>query len=256
MFKIPASELLDGKPVSEEVALAANPLDEKSKENWFKIRDESNAIKKIEHNLWKLLETMVDSKKTPLRVHNHAAADFIWECGNLKQKTKGPEWYGSIYRWNPIGMVPQELIESLSNDTNKLWESTTLENFKENGKYNQMSLSDDGTLYLTIIKPGALESIKLVVWEDLDSEFREKFVSQIRSYLEENKGLRWAYEWEWNTNTDSGPGSIYSFHCSATLLKSSERNIIISWVGKHRQPFIDWGPYSINDALEVQIQEK
>lgn len=63
----------------------------------------------------------------------------------------------------------------LSNDPNKLWESSTPEQFKENGKYNQISLSDSGELFISIIKPGAVESIPLQV----DPEF----VEPIREYL-------------------------------------------------------------------------
>lgn len=45
----------------------------------------------------------------------------------------------------------------LSNDPNKLWEKG---NFQENGKYNQISLSDSGEFFLTIIQPGAVQSIR------------------------------------------------------------------------------------------------
>gem|GEM_PF-5702426 len=56
MSEIPASELLDdgvrflvdGKPVSEEVALAANPLDEESQENWSKILKNTKDVENLE----------------------------------------------------------------------------------------------------------------------------------------------------------------------------------------------------------------
>ena len=54
----------------------------------------------------------------------------------------------------------------LSNDSNKLWESATMEQFQQNGKYNQISLNDDGKLFITIVKPGYVDSIPLQVPAD------------------------------------------------------------------------------------------
>ncbi len=79
---------------------------------------------------------------------------------------------------NSWGDIPVNLVELLSTDKHKLWESASVENFKGNGKYNQASLSDEGRLIITMIKPGVVESIELQVPP-------EKVVD-IRTYIQTN----------------------------------------------------------------------
>jgi hypothetical protein len=151
--------------------------------------------------------------------------------------------------------IPSNLVQMLSEDPSKLWENATLDQFRENGKYNQMSLSDDGTLFLTIIKPGAVESIKLAIWEELEDAIRTRFVREIRDYIAENR-FKWSSEWERYRHEYDGLGGIYSFHRIGILLDSDEYCIIISWVGQHGEPVTEWGPFSIDGAVEIQIQQK
>ncbi len=133
----------------------------------------------------------------------------------------------------------------LSNDPNKLWESATPEQFKENGKYNQISLLDDGRFFLTIIKPGAVESILLQV----DPEF----VEPIREYLKKNP-LNWDSANEGWKNGYNNLGGVYEFFRVIPLLRTREMWIDLKWRGQHTNPVIEGGPFTINDNAEISVQ--
>lgn len=133
----------------------------------------------------------------------------------------------------------------LSEDPNKLWASATPEQFKENGKYNQISLLDDGRFFLTIIKPGAVESIALQV----DSEF----VEPIREYLKKNP-LNWDSANEGWKNGYSDLGGVYEFFRVIPLLRTREIWIDLKWHGQHTNPVIEGGPFAINDSAEISVQ--
>ncbi len=158
---------------------------------------------------------------------------------------KNAESYGTIYAGSDYWIVAPEYVELLSQDSKKLWESATPEQFKENGKYNQISLLDDGRFFLTIIKPGAVESIPLQV----DPEF----VEPIREYLKKNP-LNWDSANEGWKNGYNDLGGVYEFFRVIPLLRTAEVWIDLKWHGQHTNPVIEGGPFAIKDSAEISVR--
>lgn len=277
MIEVPRDDivkfLVDGKFVSEEEAVAASPLDEESQERWSQLLQNTKEVKDLETRIAQRIDFLsregldengnilisLETRGDWVMDHRFWAAKWvILATGNLLDMVdpENKESYGNIYAGSDYGIIAPEYPEWLNKDPNKLWESATLKQFNENGKYNQLSLSDDGTFYLTIIKPGAVESIKYFIWENIDPYYCTRIVSEIREYLYQNWELKWTSGWEGYRNNYNKHGGIYSFDRYATLLDSDEYEIIISWLGKHTEPLVEGGPFSIDDVLEVHIEEK
>lgn len=150
-----------------------------------------------------------------------------------------------LLEWgNTRGEIPPvSLITSLSKDPNKLWESG-LKGFEESGKYNQISLDNSGQLFITIIKPGVMESRR--------TEVDPQFVEPIREYLKQNP-LDWDRTGEGFKHGYTGLGGIYEFIRIIPLLRqgSDGHNIDLRWIGRHTNPVLEWYDYHTDDEVTI-----
>lgn len=182
----------------------------------------------------------------------------------LENKGKMPESQESALLWDigsqqllvsdllkksprSIWRIPVGLVRWLSHDRKKLWESATIEEWKKTGKYNQIKLSDSGELWITIIKPGVMES--------LQAEVDAQFVEPIREYVKENP-LDWDRTGEGFKHGYTGLGGVYEFVRVIPLLRQGEggHNIDLRWIGRHTNPVIEWSDYHVNDEVTVIVR--
>jgi hypothetical protein len=251
-----------GKAISWDEALAANPLDEKSRKNEAKRLKNMREVKNLEAKFATKINYLsqgrlengeividLDSETNPFRDKRFVAA--WWAMHHTVDlmdmvDSDNVESYGTIYAGSDYWIVSPLYPQLLAEDPNKLWESATLEQFQENGKYNQISLRDDGTLYLTVIKPGAVESIKL--------EIPANKVEAIRAYIKQYQ-LNWDSTNEGWINSYRGLGGVYQFMRVIPLLREGNwgHNIDIIWHGNHRNAVIEGGPFAIKDTAKLSV---
>lgn len=244
--------LIDGKMVTAEAAESAYPLDEKSQKNEAQRLKNMKEVRTLESDIAFHIQRSGDQpvevgeawKISPAMAVAMRLAGEMCDLVDLVDP-KNTESYGTIYAGSDYWIVSPEYVNMLSNDPNKLWESATPEQFKENGKYNQISLLDDGRFFLTIIKPGAVESIPLQV----DPEF----VEPIREYLKKNP-LNWDSANEGWKNGYNDLGGVYEFFRVIPLLRTAEVWIDLKWRGQHTNPVIEGGPFTIKDSAEISVR--
>lgn len=226
------------KSISWEEAEARSPLNEDERSKWVKRQKNSKKIQSRLHgNLMHLIENP-HLPETQTNVIDLLIGDDQRLLENLREEEDEDFWE-----------IPINLVQMLSNDSNKLWESATMEQFQQNGKYNQISLNDDGKLFITIVKPGYVDSIPLQVPADK--------VEALRAYIrsKDNK-LDWDKTWEWYAHWDSGLGWEYRFNRKIILLDNEEETIYLIWNGNHGEPLLEWGPFSVDDNAKIQIAKK
>lgn len=144
--------------------------------------------------------------------------------------------------------LSDEFITMMSADQNKLWESATLEQFRQTGKYNRISLGDDGTLHITIIKPGIMDNKTVNVGT--------QFVEPIREYVKQNP-LNWDRTGEGFKHWYTGLGGVYEFVRIIPLLRQGPdgHNIDLRWIGEHTNPVtkLEWGNYHVDDIATIMV---
>lgn len=240
--------LIDGKMVTVEAAESAYPLDEKSQKNEAQRLKNMKEVRTLESDLayfsqkyWnESVEVGEEWKISPAMAVAMRLAQEMCELVDLVDP-KNTESYGTIYAGSDYWIVSPEYVNMLSNDPNKLWESATPEQFKENGKYNQISLLDDGRLIITIIKPGVMESLRAKV----DPQFVE--------LIREQSPLDWDRTGEGFKHGHTGLGGIYEFVRIVPLLRQGPNgyNIDLRWIGRHTNPVIEWGNYHVDDEATI-----
>lgn len=205
---------------------------------------ELEEAKKIEQLLTVLLPGAYEVQKNPKLSTLHQEMMGLIQAGQERLKTL-TDWEADTSMYpNSWGDIPVNLVEMLIGDKDKLWQSADLDSFKWNGKYNQVSLKDDGTLIITMIKPGVLESIELQVPQEK--------VLDIRTYIQGN-WFKWGKE-EWYENEYSWLGGAYVFHRIIPLLDPEVEKLSIQWDGRHTEPVITGGPFQINDTAKIVTQ--
>jgi hypothetical protein len=125
----------------------------------------------------------------------------------------------------------------------KLWETEALAQFRQTGKYEQISLSDSGELTLTIILAGSAVVIK----EQVDPQF----VRPIREFID-LYDFQWGIFWAWKKDDDSD-SDVDTFTRLIPLLqqKNGGQNIYLRWKGLRTKTLEKGAPYIIEDKLEI-----